>query len=682
MSKNDAMADQETTSNAAPEDRRGKIITFYSYKGGTGRTMAVANVGVLLSKDSPHNTKVRMDGTPPRVLLIDWDLEAPGLEEFFPPVIASHLGVLDYFEQVSSKLGRMRSATPAAVERRLGEVDLDRFIRQSNYKSLWIMGAGSGRDDEGRAKRVRELDWRGLFERTPALFEGFARALTRRFDFVLIDSRTGASDIGGVCTALLPERLVLVFTPNRQSVQGCVRIGRAAAAHRAQSPDVRPLTIFPLPSRIEASEPDLRDVWRRGDNKTAGYQPMFEELLSETYLLDECDLTDYFDEVQVQHVPRFAYGEDIAVVTERTDDRLSLTRSYQRLTERLQRHSAPWDLRTAVLEPRAVPESIPVDLPVILRARARADELYAMSVRIGRGEDLVEARRLARESRSYIKAAWLPTMQRLNADARPGGIAEDDIYPTCLETIRVFEHDVLGLEEFALSLAETEFQAGLQEIGRVVDSMISLSTRSWSGSNYRAVTGAPGLVGLRLILNIGAKGVDNGSNAIVRWMLNRPIVLEDNQDRLVGLALPQRSRLFFSEGMLGRADLTIRYVVDESWRNEGLHFVFADRGEYLDALSAFLFLVVMKSAKDSTQSWYPGFKLIPGSSEAIRRFIINQTATSDGVARFAEILDEDVAELKDSWAARVKVLNEASLGERYFLADWEPIPGTLSRPSG
>ena len=54
----------------------GRIITFYSYKGGTGRTMALANVACLLAETH---------GRP--VLVVDWDLEAPGLHRFFPPRI-------------------------------------------------------------------------------------------------------------------------------------------------------------------------------------------------------------------------------------------------------------------------------------------------------------------------------------------------------------------------------------------------------------------------------------------------------------------------------------------------------------------------------------------------------------------------------------------------------------------
>ena len=56
-------------------ERFGKIITFYSYKGGTGRTMALANLAwVLASNDK-------------KVLLIDWDLEAPGLHRYFRPFL-------------------------------------------------------------------------------------------------------------------------------------------------------------------------------------------------------------------------------------------------------------------------------------------------------------------------------------------------------------------------------------------------------------------------------------------------------------------------------------------------------------------------------------------------------------------------------------------------------------------
>ena len=47
------------------------IYTFYSFKGGVGRSMALANVAECF----------RQAGL--RVALVDWDLEAPGLEHYF-----------------------------------------------------------------------------------------------------------------------------------------------------------------------------------------------------------------------------------------------------------------------------------------------------------------------------------------------------------------------------------------------------------------------------------------------------------------------------------------------------------------------------------------------------------------------------------------------------------------------
>src|SRR5437868_12502447 len=49
------------------------IYTFYSFKGGVGRSMALANLAECF----------REKGL--RTLMIDWDLEAPGLESYFFP---------------------------------------------------------------------------------------------------------------------------------------------------------------------------------------------------------------------------------------------------------------------------------------------------------------------------------------------------------------------------------------------------------------------------------------------------------------------------------------------------------------------------------------------------------------------------------------------------------------------
>src|SRR5262245_42486029 len=85
----------------------GKIVTFYSYKGGTGRTMALANIAWILATNGK------------RVLVIDWDLEAPGLHRYLHPFLedkelTSTPGLIDYFVdvEVAARVGDTSDGAP------------------------------------------------------------------------------------------------------------------------------------------------------------------------------------------------------------------------------------------------------------------------------------------------------------------------------------------------------------------------------------------------------------------------------------------------------------------------------------------------------------------------------------------------------------------------------------------
>ncbi len=62
-------------SSSSEPDGRGQVVTFYSFKGGVGRTMALANVAWILASRGK------------RVLAVDWDVEAPGLHSYFHPLL-------------------------------------------------------------------------------------------------------------------------------------------------------------------------------------------------------------------------------------------------------------------------------------------------------------------------------------------------------------------------------------------------------------------------------------------------------------------------------------------------------------------------------------------------------------------------------------------------------------------
>jgi cellulose biosynthesis protein BcsQ len=326
----------------------GHVITFYSYKGGTGRTMALANAAVVLARDRGA-----------RVLAIDWDLEAPGLHRFLDDgETGNRPGLIELFTRARDRLAATVESERAAVATSLwGELPLDRHIAATQISTLSVMQAGCM--DASYQARMNGFDWEQLYHDAPELFAGFADALATRYDYVLIDSRTGLTDTGGICTMLLPDRLVVVFTPNRQSLAGVVHLARQATDYRRRSDDLRPLVVFPLASRVEQSEDELRRTWRYGaadrwqpsppdredDPYLDGYQPIFEQLFGEVYDLPRCDLESYFDEVQIQHSPRLAYGEPIAVLEERASDRLSLARSYTTFTGVLADTGGPWEYR-------------------------------------------------------------------------------------------------------------------------------------------------------------------------------------------------------------------------------------------------------------------------------------------------------------------------------------------------
>src|SRR5262249_12083604 len=74
----------------------GRILTFYSYKGGTGRSMTLANVAWILACNGK------------RGLAIDWDLEAPGLHRYFKPFLgdedlAKSDGLIDFVDRYATE---------------------------------------------------------------------------------------------------------------------------------------------------------------------------------------------------------------------------------------------------------------------------------------------------------------------------------------------------------------------------------------------------------------------------------------------------------------------------------------------------------------------------------------------------------------------------------------------------
>ena len=125
----------------------------------------------------------------------------------------------------------------------LETLELDRFVIKTTVPNLSFMPAGQF--DQGYPGRVSAFRWDLLHERMPELIPALARKLAERFSYVLIDSRTGFTDTSGICTMLMPELLVAVFTRT-------FRASRVSWTSSGTPPVPSQLRRPPLPGRLPA----------------------------------------------------------------------------------------------------------------------------------------------------------------------------------------------------------------------------------------------------------------------------------------------------------------------------------------------------------------------------------------------------------------------------------------------
>jgi MinD-like ATPase involved in chromosome partitioning or flagellar assembly/tetratricopeptide (TPR) repeat protein len=296
----------------------GLVYTFYSYKGGVGRSMAVANVGALLSKSQ-------------RVLLVDFDLEAPGVEQFFlrPP----------------SKLYGSRREKPGIVDliesycagQKLNWRDC--LIEVSPFGGedrLSILSAGRESDDY--VQRVQGLDWPRLFDECNLgwYLEELRQEWLLDFDFVLLDSRTGITDVGGICTILLPDALVLLFTTANQSLDGTIDVmNRAQRARAGLAVDRSRLLGVPVPARDDSrTEVELGEEWRAIFAERLGF-------IYKDWLPKGVEPRDVLQQLRIPYIAYWSFYERLPVVEKGTEDPQSIGFAYD-LLARLLRSRLDW----------------------------------------------------------------------------------------------------------------------------------------------------------------------------------------------------------------------------------------------------------------------------------------------------------------------------------------------------
>jgi MinD-like ATPase involved in chromosome partitioning or flagellar assembly len=215
--------------------KRPFIVTFYSFKGGVGRSTALGLVATILATRG-H-----------RVVMIDFDLEAPGLSLMLPSDSSNgdKCGVLDYIHQ--------RYLTPDQNQPEISEC-----IRQIDIPTrgeLYLVSAGEY--NESYIHRLADLDVRLLYQRETNPIHQLLDDVKAYLDpdIILIDARTGFTEMGAIALFDQADLGVICFSPTNQSFAGLQWVVKAASKQRSYRgiPDLRFL-LTPMPPVAQSQQ--------------------------------------------------------------------------------------------------------------------------------------------------------------------------------------------------------------------------------------------------------------------------------------------------------------------------------------------------------------------------------------------------------------------------------------------
>jgi tetratricopeptide (TPR) repeat protein len=293
----------------------GTVVTFYSYKGGTGRTMALANVAWVLAASGR------------RVLAVDWDLDSPGLHRFYhpflpPSVLQSAGGVIDLIVDYAWQVHQHREDRPSDWHRQAAEV-----ARHTLSVDWPFPGGGAldflpaGRQNRDYASAMAPRGWDDFYEEMGGglFFQAMREGMKATYDYVLIDSRTGLSDIADICTLQLPDVLVDCFALSDQNIDGALGVAQRVREHCLE----RPIRILPVPMRVDEAEKAKADAGRAVvASRFAGFPAG----------MDDERRAQYWASVEIPYRPFYAYEETLAVFGDTPGLPTSLLAAFERLT--------------------------------------------------------------------------------------------------------------------------------------------------------------------------------------------------------------------------------------------------------------------------------------------------------------------------------------------------------------
>jgi cellulose biosynthesis protein BcsQ len=232
------------------------IFAFYAYSINTGCSTALANIAEIFYRIGL------------RVLIVDWDLEIPGLEKYFDvdlDVVRKKSGIIDMLLAYKEKMSKGISTSD---ERDKGSlfIGVEQYLVQIHSKSndgeLSILTAGNRSDISEYKRKVKNFDWVEFYKDWDG--DLFLRLMKNDFDrladVVLIDTPNGDTELGRSCIYQFADIVLMFLAFNYQNIEPTYQMLKKILGTQSSGNSwiSYQSTYYPLQSRIWGTSAALR----------------------------------------------------------------------------------------------------------------------------------------------------------------------------------------------------------------------------------------------------------------------------------------------------------------------------------------------------------------------------------------------------------------------------------------
>ncbi|MBF0097315.1 MAG: ParA family protein [Magnetococcales bacterium] len=226
------------------------MVTFYSLRGGVGRSTALAYTAKLLSA-AGH-----------RVVCVDMDLEAPGLSTLF--------GINEEKYRWREDGQGLRGVVSLLVELDAGGAPdfTQHLVPVDKSNKLFLIPAGV--PDAEYARSLRQVTPEFWYREEKNPFEQFFASLRSGLPFIpdaiLVDARTGFSEVSGPLLFGIADMAIITFFPHPQAERGTRLLSqgilRCAVRRAGREEGYGPMPRFLVSPVPQSNAPEVRMHYR------------------------------------------------------------------------------------------------------------------------------------------------------------------------------------------------------------------------------------------------------------------------------------------------------------------------------------------------------------------------------------------------------------------------------------